>query len=101
MAIAFYKEQFGLSARVESPEWTEFDVNGHGICLHLADPNEQFSAEGILISNVKDINGVIKTLRSNGVEINDAHEVCPGAFSACFRTPDGHKLSLYEDTNRR
>ena len=98
-SVAFYKERFGLSGN-ESPEWSEFDLNGHAICLHAMRPGEKHSSEGVLITKVKGIKGVISELRSQGVEVENEHEVYPGAFAANFRTPDGHTISLYEDTNR-
>jgi predicted enzyme related to lactoylglutathione lyase len=99
-AVAFHKEALGLKLRFESPEWTEFDADGHAICLHALHPGEKRSDDKILIFNVKGIQNAVSDLRSRGVEIADAHEVYPGAYSAEFKTPDGQLLSIYENTNQ-
>src|SRR5688500_6955649 len=98
---AYYKETLGLKPRWESPEWTEFDVNGHGLCLHSIDtagkvPHEQ----GVLILHVKGINEMVSALKAKGVEfLKDVKEVHPGAYSVEFTDPSGNLLSLYEDSH--
>jgi hypothetical protein len=100
--VSFYKDGLGLKPRFESAEWTEFDVNGFAICLHALAPGETRKSkgadDGILITNVKDIQGVIRELRSRAIEVSDAKEVFPGAYSAHVKTPDGHFFSIYENT---
>src|SRR6185295_7786295 len=101
-SVRFYKEGLGLKPRYESAEWTEFDLNGFAVCLHALSPGETLKdraeEDQILITNVKDIQGVIRELRSRGLEVSDSKEVHPGAYSAKVKTPDGHFLSIYENT---
>ncbi|MBI1860687.1 MAG: VOC family protein [Deltaproteobacteria bacterium] len=99
----YYKMTFGLSPRFESPEWTEFNVGGHGLCLHAMAPDFKSTSEvGVLICQVTGIRPLVESLTQQGVEfMGPVREVHPGAFSVDFKDPSGNVLSLYEDTNRR
>jgi catechol 2,3-dioxygenase-like lactoylglutathione lyase family enzyme len=101
--VQYYKDMLGLKPRFESPDWTEFEVNGHGLCLHGTPAGEKpFHEQGVLIIDVKGINEMVKDLKAKGVEFldNEPKEVHPGCYSTGFRDPNGNLLSLYEDTNR-
>lgn len=101
--VRFYKEVMKLKPRFESPEWTEFDVNGHGLCLHSTNGQPKGdTTQGILILDVKNINEMRTALVSQGVEfISEVKPVHPGAFCTDFKDPNGNVVSLYEDTNRK
>ena len=101
-AVDYYKTIFGLKTRFESPEWTEFDVSGHGLCLHAIgkDMKTTPSTGGVLITKVRGIKKLYEELKNTGVEFNGpVKEVHPGAWSADFKDPSGNTLSIYEDTN--
>lgn len=99
-AVDYYKNIFGLKPRFESQEWTEFDVAGHGLCLHAMVKEAKSVHGGILITKVKEIKKLIEELKRAGVEFNGTvKEVHPGAWSADFIDPSGNVLSLYDDTN--
>lgn len=96
-SVAFYKEKFNLAPSFESPEWTEFDLDGHALCLHAHDPRESFQHGGCLITKVSDINGLVASLKGDGIEfVGEVKEVYPGAYSAEFKDPNGNVLSIYE-----
>ena len=40
-SIAFYRDVFGLTVKLESPEWTELVSGQCTIALHRGDPGEQ------------------------------------------------------------
>ena len=99
-SVAFYKEIMGLTPTWESPEWTEFGINGHSLCLHLKAPGEWFAPNGTLIGNVKNIKTLVESLKKKGVEFyGEVKEVHPGAYSVGFKDPSGNVLSMFEDTN--
>lgn len=101
-SVDYYKTTLGLKARFESPEWTEFDVNGAGLCLHSIEPGTKaFHEQGVLIIDVKGLTAMVADLKKKGVEfVGEIKEVHPGAHSVGFRDPSGNILSFYEDTNR-
>ncbi len=100
-AISYYKDTLALKARFESPEWTEFELNGHGLCLHSIEKNEKAPHEqGVLILNVKGLESMVSALKAKGVEfLTEMKEVHPGAYCADFRDPSGNRVSLYENTS--
>jgi predicted enzyme related to lactoylglutathione lyase len=101
-SVQYYKQSFGLQPRFESADWTEFEVNGHALCLHSMSHEHTKPQNGVLISNVQDIRAVVTQLKSQGVEfLTEVESVHPGAFSVEFKDPSGNVLSLYEDTNKR
>lgn len=95
-AVEYYREQLGLKPTFESPDWTEFSVNGHALCLHIA--RQDSSCPGVLILKVKGLEALVSRMKSKGVEFTGPiKEVHPGAYSADFRDPDGNTISLYEN----
>lgn len=96
-AVEYYKAIYGQAPSDEGPEWTEFDLKGTKICLHLAAPDQEIDGKGILIHNTKNLKGRLAEMKSLGVEIqNDYHEVCPGGYSVDVRDPSGNLLSFFE-----
>jgi predicted enzyme related to lactoylglutathione lyase len=104
-AVTFYKDVLKLKTRFESPEWTEFDVNGQGLCLHITDPQmKPLAAPGLgtLIVDVKGLTPMVDRMKKQGVEfLGPIKEVHPGAYSTEFKDPQGNIVSLYEDTSRK
>ena len=104
-AVMYYKENLGLKPRFESPEWTEFDLNGHGLCLHAMGKDEKGLNQkgvGLLILDVKGLVTMVAELKKKGVEfIGEMKEVHPGAHSIEFKDPSDNVISLYEDSNRK
>ena len=103
-AVKYYREVFGATPTFESAEWTEFNLDGHRLCLHISDPDRDLteSGGGILITSVENIKDLVPRLKDKGVEfIRDVLEVHPGAYAADFKDPAGNVVSLYEDTGQR
>ena len=103
-SVKYYKEILGLKPRFESPEWTEFEINGGtALCLHNIEHGKKaFHEQGVLILDVKGLTAMVKDLKTKGVEfINEGKEVHPGAFCADFKDPSGNLVSFYEDTTRK
>ena len=100
-AVKYYKEAHGLKPRFESHEWTEFDLGGHGLCLHVVGKDTTGSTDGVLITKVTGLTALVEDLKKRGVEfIGPIKEAHPGAHSADFKDLDGNLLSYYEDTNK-
>ena len=99
-SVEYYKTIFGLTPGYESPDWTEFDVNGHRICLHIARDGQKIE-NGILVNKVKGIQNLVTDLKAKGVEFEgELREIHPGAYCVAFRDPSGNRVDLYEDVNR-
>ncbi|MCB0356979.1 MAG: VOC family protein [Bdellovibrionales bacterium] len=96
-AASYYKNLFNLSPEEESPGWTTFNLNGHRICLHATEGDHSVSHNGVLITNVSQLENVVAELKNRGVEfVKDITEVCEGGYSADFVDPSGNVLSLFE-----
>jgi predicted enzyme related to lactoylglutathione lyase len=96
-SVQYYKDMFNLAPAMESPEWTEFNLNGHTLCLHALEPGKKSDGKAILITKVKGLEAVVAELKNRGVEfMNEIHQVCEGGFSADFRDPSGNQISLFE-----
>ena len=96
-SVAYYKMLYGKEPLFESPDWTEFDLNGTHLCLHIAEDSSKIDGKGTLIHKVRNLKEMIPSLKQMGVEIErDYHEVCEGGFSVDFRDPSGNRLSLFE-----
>lgn len=95
-AVAWYRERLGIKPGFESPEWTEFRLGGHALCLHLAGKDKGF-ANGALIFSVEGIRALVDDMRGRGARVVfDVHEVHPGAHAADVADPDGNVIGLYE-----
>lgn len=96
-SVQYYKDMFNLTPTMESPEWTEFSLNGHTLCLHGLEPGKKSDGKAILITKVKGLDNVVAELKKRGVEFEgDIKQVCDGGFSADFRDPSGNLISLFE-----
>ena len=95
-AIAFYKETLGLKPGFESPDWTEFPLAGHSLCLHPIGELKNVPVNGTLIIHVEGLKELVSSLKAKGVKIGEPHEVHPGAWSAEFVDAEGNHLSYYE-----
>ncbi len=95
--VEYYKAIYGKAPTMESPDWTEFDLGGTRICLHIVGEGQEVDGKGILIHNTKNLKARVSELRALGVEIErDYHEVCPGGYSVDARDPSGNRISFFE-----
>lgn len=96
-SVQYYKDMFNLTPTMESPEWTEFNLNGHTLCLHGVKEGTKIDGKAILITKVKGLDAVVAELKQRGVEFKgDIHQVCEGGFAADFVDPSGNTISLFE-----
>ena len=100
-AVAFYREQVGLTPAFEDEGWTQFDLNGHGLCLHPAGDQPITKGGGTLIIEVTDINKVVSNLKEKRVEfVSEVKDTGGCGFCAEFKDLDGNVVSLYQHTQQ-
>ena len=93
---ALYAKKLGLKATYESEYWTEFDVKGVKICLHLADKSMKKFPGGIMILNVKGMTALIAKLKKAGVKIvGKPHKVHGDEYTIDFLDLDKNLVNLY------
>ena len=96
-AVRLYTEKLGLKPAYESPEWTEFPVGGHSLCLHSTKGAKAITTNGVLILHVDGIVALIERLKAQGVKVlSEPAEVHPGAWGAQIADADGSAVSFYE-----
>ena len=95
-SIAFYRDVLGLPLRFESPEWTEFEMPGSSLALHLADgpavPSQSMAPAGQcqLGFSVEDIDAFHQEMIAKGVTCLQPPEVEDfGGKLAGYADPDG------------
>jgi lactoylglutathione lyase len=100
--VAFYKDVLGVPLRFDSPEWTEFDMNGVTLALHAADKMPKNLDQAPIIElcfDTADVRTTRDQLMAGGVKVSELKMVCEmgpnvGA-AASFRDPDGNHLSIF------
>lgn len=110
-ATAFYRDGVGLAVRSESTHWTEFELEGTLLALHLADdlgpvppPIADLTAKECvaqeIVFHAEDPFTVRDSLMKRGVRIAPpklVHEAGPTmvGVSCLFQDVDGNVLSVY------
>lgn len=94
-AIDFYRSTLSLKPTSESEEWTEYDLQGHKLCLHGTRPEGNYPLNGILIFEAKDIKALFEKLKSQGLNVFSLHEVQPGFWTFHLRDHNGNEHSFY------
>lgn len=95
-SVAMYAKKFGLKATFSSEFWTEFDVKGTKICLHLADKSMKKFPGGVMILNVKGMTALIAKLKKSGVKFSSKpHNVHGDDFTVDFYDLDKNLVNLY------
>ena len=94
-SISFYKSNLGITPTYESPEWTEFSVGGHNLCLHAKNPGETYTANGVLIFSVDGIKNLFEKMKQEDLNVYNLHEVHPEAWTFNLKDLSGNEVSLY------
>ncbi len=93
-SIAYYKKLLGIKPAFESPEWTEFRIGDHGLCLH-AKGGKRTRPNGVLIVNAKGVKALHRALKRKKHRIDGLHEVHPGAWTFTLTDGSGNEVSFY------
>jgi len=99
-SVQFYNELFDLIPEEKSDAWTVYNFGGHRMCLHAVADDHELDGSGILITQVTDLDGMVKELKNRGVEfVQEVTEVCENGFAADYIDPSGNIVSLFELKN--
>jgi len=93
---AFYHETLGLALAYENPRFAELRTKGAGIALHAgrkSRPKEE--SHWFLHFRVRDLDGVVRSLRRRGVKVGRIRNEPFGRVTA-FRDPEGNEIGLEE-----
>jgi carbon storage regulator CsrA len=104
-SVAFYRDVLGLPVRSESPEWTEFEMPGNTLALHLADgPGPANFPQGAapagqcqLGFTVEDIDAFHQEMTAKGVVCLQPPEEEDFGTLAEYADPDGLPFSVMEE----
>ena len=96
-ARAFFEENLRLEPSFASPEWTEFSMANHKLCLHFLTNGEIHPRTGILILEVEGLQELYESMQDNGVRFHSEIRNVSEQGRACdFFDLDGNIISLYE-----
>ena len=105
MSIGFYKNILGMKLKFETPEWTEFEVEGATIALHKSDIKNSADADsdkavsgrcrpGLSVSNLDEFH---KRMIENNVTCFQEPKEVFGDRIAQYLDPDGLAISVSEE----
>ena len=94
-STAFYKDVLGLNLQFASPEWTQFEIGGVQVALHIAGPNLKVNTEvGVNFGfYTEDIDKTIGELTSGRAVVAYRTEEDFGTLAA-IKDPDGYTIQV-------
>jgi lactoylglutathione lyase len=94
-STAFYKDVLGLNLQFASPDWTQFDIGGVKLALHIAGSNLKVNSEtGIRFAfYVDDIEKTLAGLTSRGATVMQRREEDFGTL-VDINDPDGYVVQF-------
>jgi catechol 2,3-dioxygenase-like lactoylglutathione lyase family enzyme len=97
-AVAFYRDQLGMTVQQQIPGFAFLD--GGGITLALSEPlakaREHLVGATEVVFPVSGVREACAALRARGVVfVKEPQEVSPAKWAANFTDPDGHSLSIF------
>jgi predicted enzyme related to lactoylglutathione lyase len=95
-ARTFYRDTLGLTEKMSSADWSEFDANGLMIGLNAREGTGH-SHGGAVISFQPDgdLEAEVRQLRDKGVEFTGGISEHPWGRIAPFKDPEGNDLQFY------
>jgi hypothetical protein len=94
-SVAYFRKLLGVKPRFESPEWTEFAIGAHALCLHDKGRGSKTRPNGVLIVNAKGLKALFGKFKKRKLDVSGLHEVHPGTFTFTLRDPSGNEVSFY------
>jgi predicted enzyme related to lactoylglutathione lyase len=92
-AVAFYRDTLGLTLRVASPDWSEFETGQTTLALHLA--SDTHPAGGCQIGfSVEDIDAFFQEKGAAGVVFTRPPAMLHGTKLADFVDSEGAEVSV-------
>jgi hypothetical protein len=94
-SIKYFMKLLGTKPRFESPEWTEFAIGPHALCLHEKGGKAKTRPNGVLIVDAKGVKALFEKYRKQKLDVSGLHEVHPAAFTFTLKDPSGNEISFY------
>jgi hypothetical protein len=94
-SVVYFAKLLGRKPRFESPEWTEFAIGSHALCLHQKGRGTKPRPNGVMIVNARGVNALFEKSKKKKLDVFGLHEVHPGASSFTLRDPSGNEISFY------
>jgi hypothetical protein len=94
-SVAEFKTLLGSQPVYQSPEWTEFAIGDHRLCLHAKQRGGTYRPNGVLIVKVTGVKALFAGLKRRKRRVFGLHEVHPGAWSFNLKDSSGNELSFY------
>ncbi len=92
-ALAFYRDTFGLTVRMATPFWSEFDTGEVTLALHPA--NEKNPAGGVEIGfSTENLAQIYAERAANGLEFSEAPHLEHGTLLSQILDSEGSGVSL-------
>src|SRR5437870_5356050 len=100
-SVAFYRDVLGLNLRFETPDWTEFDVGGVKLALHIAGPHLSVNPDGGVGFGfyVQDIESTLADLAARGARVVHKSQEEFGVL-ALIPDPDGYIVQICQPKAR-
>lgn len=94
-STVFYRDVLGLNLQFSSPDWTQFEIGGVQVALHIAGPNLKVNTEvGVNFGfYTEDIDSILSELTSRGATIAYRTEEDFGTLAA-IKDPDSYTIQL-------
>jgi len=94
-SIEFYRDVLGLNLQFETPRWTEFDVGGVKLALHIEGPHLTVNPQGGVGFGfyVDDIESTLAELSGRGARVVHKSQEEFGIL-ALVPDPDGYVVQL-------
>jgi predicted enzyme related to lactoylglutathione lyase len=94
-AVAFYRDVLGLPLEIESPGWSQFDLGGVTLGLHMARGEAAMPAPGWVPGfNVADVKAAKERIVGAGGRIAQDYHDIPGGVVLEFQDPDGNHIDV-------
>src|SRR5689334_8882828 len=94
-SVGTFKKLLGSKPAFESPEWTEFSIGGHRLCLHAKARGGKYRPNGVLIIKAKGVKKLFDGLQRKKFDVFGLHEVHPGAWTFGMKDGSRNELSFY------
>lgn len=95
-AVTFHTTVLGMAPTMESPEWTEFNMNGHKMCLHIQrEDGQTYPDNGILIVKRDGLKSLFESMKNDKINVFGLHEIYPGAWTFDYKDKDNNIVSFH------
>lgn len=100
-SVAFYRDVLGLTPAIESPYWSQFDLEGGAIGLHPPiegsnPPCAQDKKGWVLGVRTHDLAALRARLEAAGVDVDADYHQTPGGAILGFRDPEGTPIQAIQ-----